>query len=185
MVLLKNRKIAILITVIVVFLSMLFGVGRSLNRLAANTERMFYEGVYLEDRGFVQPAINAHLENITNLALDCATVFANHPDLAHFSEAVRFARRDLLEANSISDKFGAYLGIREVFIAFFNAADAVELYDGDRSLIDGFAHTFFGAVNAIESSAYNDMAVGFMGGVSGFAQLLRPIVSVTPPQTFG
>lgn len=182
--LLKNRKIAIVITVIVVLLATLFGVGRSLNRLAANTERMFYDGVYLEGQGFTQPAINTHLENIAQAALDCASVFANHSDLYNQSEALRIARREFLDADGISEKFAAYVGLYDAFTAFFSAVETAGLSDRDREIAAQFSSTFSGAVTAISNSEYNDRARNFMDGVSGFAQLLRPFAFVTPPQVF-
>jgi len=184
MILLKNRKIAILITIVVVLLATLFGVGRSLNRLVTNTEQMFFDGVFLHDQGFTQPAINTHLESIAHLALDCASVFANHPELSYEAEAIRLVRRDFLGANSISEKYTAYVDFSNAFSSFFAAADSAELSDRDRDAVAQFSSTFSGAVSAIENSAYNEMARNYMDGVSGFAKLLRPIARITPPQMF-
>jgi len=181
----KNRKVAILITIFVVVFATLFGVGRSLNRLAANTERMFFDGVYLVDQGFTQPALNTHLENIAHLALDCASVFANHPELYNQAEEIRLARRDFLDANSIWEKYIAHMELRFAFYSLFTAADHAELSDEDRDAITRFSTTLSGAVTAIENSAYNEMARNFMDGVSGFAKWLHPFaLFVTPPQIF-
>jgi len=183
--LLKNRKFAVVITVIVVVLSTLLGVGRSLNRLAANTESMFYEGVYLEDRGFLQPPLNAHLENLTHLTLDIATTFANHPDLSNHADSIRYTRRSLSDATGIDEKFTAFAVLCSALHSFFYAAGDIELDDTDSDTIALFSSAFTGMLIAIAENAYNSRADTFMDEVPGFSLLLSSVVSVTPPQTFG
>ena len=183
--LLKNRKVAIVITVFITVLAMLFGVGKSLNRLAGDVEVMFYDGVYMEDAGFVQPGINLHLENITQTALDCSSMFAGHAELADVSEALMMARRGMLEAGSISEKYAAYVNIHRAFTDFIDRAHAVELTERDADSVAMYSSTFTGAAGAIQSSEYNTKAGNFMSGASPIAFLLKPFVFVTSPQTFG
>jgi len=182
---LKNRKVAIVITVIFIVLATLFGVGRSLNRLARDVEVMFYEGVYMEDAGFVQPGINLHLENITQAALDCSSMFAGHAELADVSEVLMIARRGMLEAGSISEKHAAYEKINRAFTDFFSKAHTIELSERDADSIALYSSIFTGAVGAIQSSEYNVKAGNFMSGASPIAFLLKPFVFVSSPQSFG
>ena len=182
--LLKNRKIAIIITVVVVVLAILFGVTRSLNRLAADIESMFYDGVFLEDQNFTQPALNTHLENLAQAALDGASFFANHPELSSEADGLRMARRELIDASSFMDKSEAFNNLARAF-SDFHLASMIELSDRDLETRNQFIDTFNGATTAIQNSAYNDVAVSRWNDVSGFAKLLRPFLPVDPPQTFG
>jgi len=184
MTLLKNRKIAIIITVVVVLLAILFGVTRSLNRLATDIESMFYYGVFLEDQGFTQPALNSHLENLAQATLDSVSIFANHPELSNVAEDLRMARRELIDASNIMDKNEAFHNLDRAFLNFWDAS-LIELSDRDLEARNQFIDTFNGATTAIQNSAYNDVAVSKWNNVSGFAQLLRPFLPVDPPQTFG
>jgi len=183
--LLKNRKIAILITVFAIILTTLFGVGRSLNRLAKDVEDLFYDGIYLERDGFTQPGINSHLENITQAALDCSSVFANLAELSKESEGLILARRDMLEAGSISEKYSAYEIIKRAFSEFISKSDTLELSDRDLSSVALYAGTFTGAVGAIESSSYNARVKSYMDDASFIVFFIKPILFVNPPQAFG
>ena len=180
-----NRKVAILITIFIIILATLFGVGKSLNRLARDVEDMFYNGIYLERDGFTQPGINSHLENITQAALDCSSVFASHAELSKESEGLMLARRDMLEAESISEKYAAYEVIAKAFSEFISKSDAVELSERDLSSVALYAGTFTGAMGAIESSSYNARVRSYMDDASFIVFFLKPFLFVNPPQAFG
>jgi len=183
--LLKDRKIAILITVFVIVLATLFGVGRSLNRLARDVEAMFYDGIYLERDGFTQPGINSHLENITQAALDCSSMFANHAELSKESEGLMLARREMLEARSISEKYTAYVITQKAFSEFISKVNTVDLSDRDLVSVALYTDTFTGAMGAIESSSYNTRVRSYMDDASFITFFLKPFVFVNPPQAFG
>ena len=182
--LLGNRKITVLITVFVIILATLFGVGRSLNRLARDVEDMFYDGIYLERDGFTQPGINSHLENITQAALDCSSVFLSHAELSQESGGLMIARRDMLEARSISEKYAAYLIISKAFSEFISKANTVELSDPDLFSVTQYSGTFMGAVGAIENSSYNARVKSYMDDASFIVFFLKPFVFANPPQAF-
>jgi len=183
--LLKDRKIAILITIFVIILATLFGVGRSLNRLARDVEKLFYDGIYLERDGFTQPGINSHLENIKQAALDCSSLFANHTELSKEAEGLILARREMLEAGSISEKHAAYVITQKAFSEFISKASTVELSERDQASVALYTGTFTGAMGAIESSSYNTRVRNYMDDASFIAFFLRPFVFVKPPQAFG
>jgi len=180
-----NRKFAILFAVVVAVLATLVGVYGTSARYTREIEAMFYDGVFMEDAGFVQPGINLHLENITQTALDCSSMFAGHAELADVSEALMMARRGMLEAGSISEKYAAYVNIHRAFTDFIDRAHAVELTERDADSVAMYSSTFTGAAGAIQSSEYNTKAGNFMSGASPIAFLLKPFVFVTSPQTFG
>jgi len=184
MTLLKNRKFAIIITVIVVIFATLFGVGRSLNRLVRNVEKMFFEGVILEDAGFTQPPVDRHLEVIAQTSLDVSSIFAGHEDLSNEAEALMMARRNLIGARTIPEKYNAYIEIKLAGIHFITKADSIDLSGRDKESFDSFRSTFEGAVTAIQNSEYNVKAKGFMDGASIITYLLKPFVFVSSPQAF-
>jgi len=181
---LKNRNIAILIAAIIIILATLFGVGSSLNSLARNVEEMFYDGVYMEAAGFTERSINNHLGVLEQAVLDTSSLFANHPELSSEAEALRYARRELVDAQSISEKYSAYQSIQRASSAFISKANTVELSEREKESLVQFQSTLTGTTGAIQRSEYNVRARGFMDEASMFARLLRPFVFVTAPQAF-
>jgi hypothetical protein len=183
--LLKNRKVAIIITIIVAVVATMFGVNRSLNRLSREVEVMFYEGVFLEDRGFREPGINSHLENIAQAALDCSSVLAAHPELSGESEALLSARRELLDAGSISEKYFVYRDLLVAFGSLISQSAEVDLSERETASVTAHYSKLTGAVTAIDDSRYNQIVWDFMEDVSIFAYLFRSSMFVTYPQAFG
>ena len=182
--LLKNRAFAIFITVVIVILTALFGIQRSLNRLAADVEAMFYEGVYLESEGYTQPSIDSQLQIRANGALALATVMEGYPDLADEAETLLSARRDLISAKSIRDKHSANERMQRAFTTLTAKAGTLDLTERDKEDIDRYISTFQGAQTAILGSLYNQKALFFMDDASFIAHVLRPFLFVTPPQSF-
>jgi len=182
--LLKNRKIAILITVVLVVAASLFAVGRSLNRLAREVEAMFYDGVYLEDEGYTQPGIEAHLERRWNSSLGFAVLMEVFPEAENEARALLSARNTLLSAKGISDKFAANEAMQRAYAELSAVADRLELSEQDKADIADYSSSFYGAQTAILGSRYNHMAEAFMKDASFFAHLLRPFAFVSPPQRF-
>lgn len=182
--LLKNRKIAILIAVVVMIFTMLFGVHRSLNRLAGDVEEMFYEGVPIEGTDGTWPSISQHLGNLTQSILDTSSLFANHADLSGEAEALTYARRSFMDADSISDKYSAYQDIQSASTLFINKAETLDLSERELVAFIDFQTVFRGASIAIQNSEYNARARGFMDEASFITVLLKPFIFVTAPQVF-
>ena len=182
--LLKNRKIVIPIAVVVIFLATLFGVHRSLNRIARDVEEMFYTGVPMELATGTWPSINQHLRNLSLSIEDNVTLYLNHSELSGEANALILAQRSLMDADSISEKYLAYQSIQQTSTAFLSKAESVDLTEDEWYPIKQYQTVFMGATGAIQSSEYNVKARGFMDEVSFIARLLRPIVFVTPPQVF-
>jgi len=182
--LLKNRKIAILITVVLVVAATLFAVGRSLNRLAREVEAMFSDGVYLEDEGNPQLGIEAHLNNRLNSAQNFAVLMEVFPEAENEAQALWSASKTLLLAESISDKFVANEALQQAFTELLAVADKMEFSGRDKTDIADDSSSFYGAQTAILGSRYNYMAETFMKDASFFAHLLRPFAFVSPPQRF-
>ena len=168
--LLKNRKFAILITVIIAVCATLFGVYRTAGRYTRKIETMFYDGVYLQDGGYTQPGIDSHLNNAANAALGLATVMGKYPELEYQTGQLISARRELLAAKSINDKSSANL---EMWARFINLSDAVTasspdiaLTDSDKTAEAQYLETFRGASNAMSDSLYNTEVTKYLDGRS-------------------
>lgn len=184
MTLLRNRKFAILIAFVIIILATLLGVRGSLNKLAADAQDMFYSGVYIKDKGYTQPAIDTHLSNRANSALGFASLLEKHPELANEAEALKEARRELIDAKSIWGKCSANENMQRAFIELSDKSRAVKLSQNEIGDIDRYVSTFMGAQTAIAESLYNVKASSYMDNASFLAQLLKPVLFVKAPQLF-
>ena len=182
--LLKNRKIAILITVVLVVFATLFGVGRSLNRLTGDIEAMFYDGVPLDGEGFLQPGIDAHLNNRLNSALGFAVLMEGYPEADSEAKALLSARNELISAKTISEKYKANEALQQAYLTLQAKTETLELSNRDKDDVAKYSSSFSGAQTAILNSSYNRKAESFMDGASFFARILKPFAFVTPPQAF-
>ena len=181
---LLNRKIAILITVVVVIAATLFGVHRSLSRLYRDIERMFYDGVYVEDGGYTQPGIYSHLENSMNSALGLATLLQGYPELSGKAEDLLSARRELLAAKSISDKSIADYVMVKTFVDLMIAAQDVNLSEREIEASTKYHMSFCDAHAATVASQYNSKSVETIKKVSFLADFIALIVPVEFPEQY-
>ena len=173
--LLKNRKFAVLICVVVVVLATLIGVRGSLNRLARDVEAVFYDSF---------EGIDLHLNNRLNSALGFASLMQKHPVLESEADALVLARRMLLDAKDIKDKFAANESMQRAYVELSDRAGGLELSQNEKGDIERYSSTFFGAYAAIQNSPYNQRAQSFMHDASFFAHLLKPFLFVKSPQLF-
>jgi len=182
---LKDRRIAILITIIVVVLATLLGVRGSLVRLSRDAERMFYDGVNLKEEGYTQPGIDSQLRNRMNSALGFASLMEKHPELEGAAGALLSARRELLDANSIKGMYSANESMQRAFVELLEKAEKFGLSNKEREDMERYSATFQGAQTAIRNSHYNQRAQSFMGDASILARLMKPFLFVPGPQVFG
>jgi len=166
-------------------LALLIGVHISLTRLVRDVEQMFYDGVPIEGTDGTWPSINQHLRNLSQSISDNVPLYLNHSGLSDEAEALLTAQRNLMDAETISEKYSAYQSIQQTSTAFLRKAETVDfLSDDDRGPIDQYQIIFSGATGAIQSNDYNIRARGFMDNASFIAVLLKPLAFVTPPQVF-
>jgi len=182
--LLKNRKFAILLTIVIAVLATLFGVYKTSVRYTRSVEAMFYDGVYLSNDGYTQPAISSHLENSANAALGLATLMGSYPELADKAGEIISARRDLLAAGSISDKSSANLKMNGFVIELLDAAMSANLTDRDKNAASQYYSTFIGASNAIANSSYNVKVADYMNGRSILMRIIGAVLPVKTPDFF-
>ena len=181
---LKNRKIAIPVTVIVAVLATLIGVHSSFNRLARDVEQMFFDGVDVEPGGYTEPSINQHLENSADAALGLATLLQGYPGLSDKAENLITARRELLSAERISTKSIPDHNMVQAFVELIQAAKGAGLPDRDAEAVSRYLQTFSGAHISIENSLYHDKVSQFKSNASFIAEFISFLVPASPPDSF-
>lgn len=186
--LLRNRKIAILITVVAAILATLLGISGTANRDSRDVEAMFYNGVYLKDEGYTQPGIDSHLNNAANAALGLATILEKYPELESQAGELIRARWDLIASAGIGEKSAANL---EMCDRFYNLLDAtvntwlsVPITDRDSDALAHYSETFRSASNTISSSRYNDEVAAYLGSRSFIVRVIGIIVPIKEPDYF-
>ena len=181
---LKNRKTAILITVVTAIIATLIGVYKTSGRDTRDIEAMFYDGVYLKDDGYTQASIDSHLGNSADAALGLATIMEKRPELADKAAALLSARRELIAAESISGKSAAYSGLVSCFDELIRAALSAELTDRESGAAAEYVSTFNGAGKAMLGSGYNKMVMEYLDGRSPFIRIISVFIPVRSPDTF-
>jgi hypothetical protein len=183
--LLKSRKFAVLVAVALVVLATLFGVGRSLNRLARDVEALFYADRYVDDEGVTRRGVNPHLNNSANAAFALAMLMADNPALTSEANELLSARGSYLDADNIRGKFLANEIMKRTFSALTDKAQSIELSEREKDALSTFSRDFQDAQTAIQGNPYNQKVLSFMDDASFIAHALRPFAFVTPPEYFG
>ena len=156
--LLKNRKFAALIAVVVILGATVIGTNRSVMRAVNNIERMFYDGI-VNAQGFREPSANAQLERMAAEALGLATLLQNRSELDTYTQAVLATRRFLMDAQSLLEKNISYFGLSTAFGQLVQAADRIDLTERERDGLDAHRQAFTGAQAILEreSQRYNEL----------------------------
>ena len=186
--LLKNRKFAILIAVVIAVIATLSGVYRTANRYAREIDAMFYEGVYLKKEGYTQPGIDSHLNNAADAALGLATIMANYPEFSAKAENLILARREFIDAVSISDKSSANFKMWECFFeltdAISNAPPDVKLTGRDIDAQSQYYNTFLGAEISAHTSQYKGIINEYMNRQSFLVHIAGLLIPLREPEYF-
>ena len=180
---LGERRVAVLITVVIAVAATLIGVNRGLKRAMRNIEDAFYNGVYLEDQKYTEPSINSHIQNCAENALNLATLLQGHPELKPNVDALLSARRDLLNAKDLAAKSAADRRMFEMFANLEVASQTVELTDRESEVIDLYLNSFFGARSSMAHSAFHDKTLQYSKEVSFIARLFSVVLPNKPPKS--
>ena len=173
---LKNRKIAVLITVVVAIIATFIGVNMSLSRLSRDIEQMFFDGVYLESEKRTQQSIDSQIEKLSATALNIATLFENRPGLENESASVLNARKELINAVSIRDRGSSLSKMENAFEILVAAADKIaDLNERESLALADYRKSYEGASYFIEDTLapeYNGKVDDFYNSRSFFAALI-------------
>jgi len=181
--LLKNRKIAVSITVAVIVLATLFGVHKSVMKEARRVEAMFYDGVEHE---FLEPSINAQLEKMLGYILGVETVSQNYPELDAETKQLQSSRHEYMDAKSIAEKGNANDKMMSAYDAFCKKAGTLELSERDRTGIESYDFEIKAAQSLIEKSGYNSEVMNYIDNVAAAfpVGILKHFAFVKDPQLF-
>ena len=182
----KNRRTAVIITVILCLLALVIGVRRSVGRQAADILEQFESGVRSSSAGDTLPSVSAQLEARSNASLGLISLAAQYGELSEKTDAVRRAREALLDAGSVTAR-------SEANAALGSACDALvplleqQLTDADKiSALKDYAGIMSNTARLIETSGYNELVSDFRSNVLGLfpVNVLYRIAGVTVPDYF-
>ena len=180
----KDRKIAVLIAVVVIVLATLLGVRGSLSRLSRDIELMFYDGVYMERDGYTQPSIDSQLKRHADATLGLATVLMGYQELEDSAEEVIRLRRVLLEADAIGDKSFAFWNMSRYVYSLTQAAADVALSERDLEAVSSYSATITGAEGFIRDAAYNQESNRLWNEQSFIARIISMLIPIKQPGMF-
>ena len=176
---LKNRKIAVLVAVVVIVVATFFGVNASVSRLTGDIERLFFDGVYIESEGYMQPSINSQIAKQADAALNLATLLQIYPGWESASEAGLNARRVLLDAEGISEKSRAQHEMEQALVILVEATyRSTELGEREIDAVAQHWKSYQGASGYIEGTLapdYNNKVDEFYNQLSIIAALITGI----------
>jgi len=136
---------------------------------------MFFDGVYLESEGYTQPSIDSQLEKMSAAALNLATLLQGRPELTSAAEDVLWARRALLDAESIRYKGRDLLWMDGIFTTLVTLAGRItDLSEREAEAVAEYARTYEGASTFV----YGTLAPSYNSKVDGFYNELSPIAAM-------
>ena len=184
--LLKKRKFAILITVVVAIAATLFGAYRTAERQTREIEAMFYDGVYLKDQGYTQPGINSHLTNMANAALGLAVTLEKYHELEEYTDEILSCRRALIDSASISDMALACVGVYGSSLYLRNKLDETEtiVTEKDNDAVVYYTATIYGAYISAFNGRYNDKVEEYLESRSAIVSLIGQVLPLKEPELF-
>lgn len=184
---LRKRSFAVVIALIVVCLSTLLSVNRSLGSAADKVSDGFYSGVKYD--GYVHKSIYSQLEQRSGAAAGLVTIGANYAALGDVTDALRSARDELtgaMDGGDIAAMYRANAALQTAYEAFVYAAQDAGLSAREQKGLDAYADTLGGAQSVIASAGYNESVREFERKTLGRfpAGLLAPIAGVDAPVLF-
>ena len=184
---LKSRWTAAAVLAAVVLIFTPLGAKRSLEKAVADAEDAFYTGAYIEDGDYTAGSIDSYLESRINAALGLVTVGRNYPALSEATDALADARTELLEAESITDKYLANEALEAAWTELYSELSVAGADETDISNADEYAALLEGAQGAINMSGYNESVDRFNEEVLDRfpAELIASVFSIEPPESFG
>ena|GEM_PF-292987 len=193
---LKKQPVAIFIALVLMTLSLVYGVNRSVGERATAVKEQFYHGVFDGQAGFYRPGIQGQLTQRTTAALRMLSIGEyNHRE----DEALVTAGLDLHEARlHLIDLLAEGATPHVLFQADQDLALAALRYyallhplvvsaEGeDLAALESAEHTMLGAARVIAESGYNEAVGLFNRNVMGRfpMNVLRSIVFVQMPELF-
>ena len=183
---LRNRRTAVIITVILCVLALLIGVRRSVGKQAADILEQFETGVRSASAGYTLPSVSAQLDARSNASLGLISLANQFGDLSEKSDAVRKAREALLDAGSVSAQSAANAALASACDELIPLLEQ-KITDPDKvSALKDYSGVMSNTARLIETSGYNELVRDFRSNVVGLfpVNVLYRIAGVTVPDYF-
>ena len=182
----KKPWFALLLCVIVVFVSTSLSVDLKFGAKCREVRDGFYEGVLVED-GYLQPGIAAHLRNLSGYADGLVTIANNYgintDDVQSANNLLKILLSD--ENQNCSDLRFWYDQLCTALITMEDALSRADLSERDASGLSQYSEGINGAISSINSSAYNDTVRQFLRKYDRFPiSLYQALGMVKLPETF-
>ena len=180
---LRDRKVAIVITIIIMIGSTGFGVHRSLEDKGDYARWVFYNGSFFGDSGGIQYELDTRAGLASNLLVVAGRYLDSEDEAV---QRLKEARETLVTADGIGEK---YLANEELSQAADNLAqvlDACNLTDNDRRYQRRIIVDMESSNEIIGHDEYNQLASAYNREVLGVfpANILKEIVGVDELETF-
>ena len=185
MTILKNRKFALLLSIVLMAVVLLLAVHVSGSRAARKVEALFYSGT--NSAGSTNTvAIDDQLSVRADAAMGMVSVAVNYPELEQSAQTLRQARNDLLDASTIGEKYTANEALTSAAQKLTDEARSAGLSQRDADGFDGYVQRLSGAQTVIEQNTYNEKVQQFTDKVLDKFPLsvLKGIASVKSPEEF-
>jgi LemA protein len=178
---LKDKKIAVLLMVIMITLGTVFGSHRSLMKLYNSAEDVFYYGE--NGDGF---SIQHDLEHRIEYSGYLVKIAKNYlPADSSFIADVENARNALDTADTIKEKSEADYQLNSVLFALYNELENHELSKKDVEYRRSYYSSFISSGDKISSSSYNDTVRKFNSVLNNFpANVLGRLTAIHELDTF-
>ncbi len=185
----KRKPVALVVTALVVVLSTLYSVNRTLGAACQEVTDGFYDGVFVEADGYRHPGISTHLTFRLSRADAIVSITAGYADLETETAAVKEARDSLLaatETGSLSTQFDRNAELQTAVATLESAAVNVDLSEQDRENLDTCLTDMSGAQTAIDDAGYNESVRAFYRSTYTVfpTEFLASVSGVSAPELF-
>ena len=162
---LKQRKIAWLLAVILVIGSTLLSSHIKLDKKCSQVTDGFYNGVNYD--GYLHPSIFTQLKNISSYSLGISTIAENYGiDTTELTELRGHLETNLSDSNNsknkITELYENYTALVPVVNQVINELNTKSLSERDASGFSEYKTNIDGAVSTINSAGYNESVTTFM-----------------------
>ncbi|MBE6113070.1 MAG: hypothetical protein E7195_08690 [Peptococcaceae bacterium] len=178
--LLKNRKVAVGLTVVIMILSTILGSGRSMDAAAYKVERYFIEG----SGGY---SIQRDLDTRTGLAKNLLVVAERNLDDTNLAVAELESAITMMEdAETVKEKAAANQQLTAAAERMFLILEEQSLYKGDHKYCRQIRTDMASCNQTISHDPYNEMATKYNTEVLGRfpANVLKMVNGVQELETF-
>ncbi|MDO4750021.1 MAG: hypothetical protein Q4A39_04175 [Eubacteriales bacterium] len=183
----RKKIVAVPIALVVVLLSTIFSVNRTLGAACQEVEAGFHSGVVYE--GYKRPSIESHLDLRLNRAATIISIAVNYDELQDHTDYIRNTREALLHAlerGSVRSCYTANEMLQEAVTGWALAAEDTMFTEREAMILDTCLSDFTESARAITESGYNESVMEFIRTTYDVfpTRILAAISGVDAPEYF-